>query len=115
MTLDPAHVVAIAVSSLALLGTLAGVVMHRLSTLERRVAKAANSFETHALAKLRPAYPPDISRPGSPKSTGIRTVQPSSRTRRARPATSGVMPGISAMTITAGPSPLRYTSWLTPL
>ena len=45
------------------------------------------------------------SRPGSPNSTGMTTVNPASITRRAKVMTAGVMPGISAMTITAGPSP----------
>lgn len=39
MGIDPA-VATVAVGALALIGTLAGVVMHRLTTLERRVAQA---------------------------------------------------------------------------
>ena len=35
----------------------------------------------------------------------MKTVNPRSTTRRANSATLGVMPGISAITITAGPSP----------
>ncbi len=50
-----------------------------------------------------------MGRPGSPNSDGMATVQPRSTTRRAKPATAGVMPGISEITTTAGPSPLRYT------
>ncbi len=34
-------------------------------------------------------------------------VQPAATTRRAKPATLGVIPGTSAMTITAGPVPAR--------
>ena len=45
---------------------------------------------------------------------GMKTVNPASTTDRVNRATFGVMPGISCMTITAGPSPFRYTSWVTP-
>ena len=37
-------------------------------------------------------------------------VHPAAATRRPNCATSGVMPGISLMTITAGPVPIRKTS-----
>ena len=78
------------------------------------VAKAANSEATHALAIDRAAYPGLGARPGSPKSTGSVTEQPRERTRRAKSATAGVMPGISAITMQLGPSPLRYTSRVNP-
>ena len=45
------------------------------------------------------------SRPGSPNRCGTTAVQPIAATRRAKVATPGVMPGISAITITAGPDP----------
>ena len=48
-------------------------------------------------------------RPGSPKRWGRTAVQPRAATRRPKSATLGVMPGISAMTTTAGPVPVRYT------
>ena len=44
--------------------------------------------------------------PGSPNRCGITAVQPMAATRRANSSTFGVMPGISAMTITAGPDAL---------
>ncbi len=47
------------------------------------------------------------SAPGRPKRCGITAVQPMEVTRRANSATWGVMPGISAITITAGPEPRR--------
>ena len=70
-----------------------------------RRAKARNSFDTHAGASDVAMYGSEMSRPGSPNSTGMTTVNPASITRRANVMTAGVMPGISAMTITAGPSP----------
>ena len=41
-------------------------------------------------------------------------MHPSATTRSAKPSSIGEMPGISAMTTTAGPLPLRNTRWLTP-
>src|SRR5262245_5870056 len=55
-----------------------------------------------------------MGRPGSPKSEGILTLNPASRTRRPKSATSGVIPGISWITITAGPDPARYTDRVVP-
>ena len=54
------------------------------------------------------------SRPGVPKRCGNATVQPNASTRRANSTTFGVMPGISAITITAGPLPARNTSRVLP-
>ena len=51
------------------------------------------------------AYPADGSRPGSPKRLGRTAVHPAAATRRPNSATRGVMPGISLITITAGPEP----------
>ena len=42
-------------------------------------------------------------------------VKPASRTQRAKRATCGLMPGISAITITAGPLPATWTRLMTPL
>src|SRR6476620_5522809 len=39
----------------------------------------------------------------------MRTLKPASRTRRPKSATSGVMPGIAWITITAGPDPAQKT------
>ncbi|SHZ99824.1 Uncharacterised protein [Mycobacteroides abscessus subsp. abscessus] len=41
-------------------------------------------------------------------------VQPISATLRAKSATLGLIPGISAMTITAGPLPFRNTILVSP-
>ena len=46
------------------------------------------------------------SSPSTPNSDGTNTVQPAAATRRANEATSGVIPGISAITMTAGPLPV---------
>ena len=43
--------------------------------------------------------------PSSPNRWGMKTVKPASRTQRANRATWGLMPGISVITITAGPLP----------
>ncbi len=79
-----------------------------------RVAKAANSRETHAGTKDRITYGIDIGLPGSPNRWGITAVQPMSTTRFANSHTPGVMPGISEMTMTAGPVPFLYTSRVFP-
>ena len=42
------------------------------------------------------------------------TVNPAATTSSPNPITSGVRPGISWMTITPGPVPLRYVGWVTP-
>ena len=46
------------------------------------------------------------SRPGTPNRWGSTAVQPMAATLRAKSTTFGVMPGISAITITAGPVPM---------
>src|SRR4029453_1724648 len=53
-------------------------------------------------------------RPGWPNRFGIQTVNPASRTKRAKRATCGVIPGISVITITAGPRPATNTSLVWP-
>ena len=75
-----------------------------------RRAKARNSREMHTLGATFAMFAGVLSAPGSPKRTGMNTVWPRSTTRRANPATAGVMPGISAITMTAVPLPARYTS-----
>ncbi|SKT57377.1 Uncharacterised protein [Mycobacteroides abscessus subsp. abscessus] len=52
--------------------------------------------------------------PGFPKRCGMTAVQPISATFRAKSATLGLIPGISAMTITAGPLPFRNTILVSP-
>ena len=91
----------------------------RLATTRRPgwscpVAQAENSFDTHAGAMALMVLPTVISAPGTPKRWGTTAVHPSSTTRSAKSSTFGVMPGISAKTSTAGPSPLRYTSRVLP-
>ena len=56
------------------------------------------------------AYAADGARPGSPKRLGRTAVHPAAATRRPNSATRGVIPGISLITITAGPEPVRKTS-----
>ncbi len=81
------------------------------------VAMVENSLLTHTPPKLRSRYPPWESRdptsglrPASPKRSGITAVHPRATTRSAKPTTNGEMPGISVITSTTGPAPLRYTS-----
>ena len=74
------------------------------------VAHAENSFDTHAGAIAFTVFPTEGSAPGTPNRWGRTAVQPIATTRSAKSMTFGVMPGISAITITAGPGPCRYTS-----
>jgi hypothetical protein len=46
-------------------------------------------------------------RPSWPNRWGITAVSPAAATFRANAATAGVMPGISLITMTAGPDPVR--------
>ena len=87
------------------------------------VAQITNSRLTHVPSIAEHMYaadrsetrPPGVgSRPGSPKSTGSTAVHPIAATRPANSSTFGVIPGISAITITAGPDPGRRTSRVTP-
>jgi len=52
--------------------------------------------------------------PSRPNSDGMYTVNPASRTQRLKRATCGLMPGISVMTITAGPAPATCTTFVMP-
>src|SRR5215217_4994857 len=54
------------------------------------------------------------SRPGVPNSDGMRTLNPASTTRCANATTCGCRPGISWITITAGPRPPAYTGRVRP-
>jgi hypothetical protein len=49
--------------------------------------------------------------PGVPNRLGNHALHPIAATRRPKSATRGVMPGISEMTMTAGPVPVTKTSW----
>src|SRR3954452_12131755 len=52
--------------------------------------------------------------PASPNRSESTAVQPRATIRSANPSTIGEMPGISVITTTTGPVPLRYTVWVTP-
>jgi len=87
------------------------------------VAHTVNSRLMHARNNESPAYISAASgfgirgtgsRPGSPNSTGSTAEQPIPATMRANASTFGVIPGISAITITAGPVPAEYTTRSTP-
>ena len=81
---------------------------HRVTGAVRLAAKAANSFETQAGSDRPDGVDDAMARPrGRRTERGSTTVQPMPATRRAKSATFGVMPGISAITMTAGPSPSR--------
>ena len=71
------------------------------------VASNVNSRLTHTRASDRATVARFIGAPGRPNSTGITTVKPVATTSSANATTSGVMPGISWMTMTPGPVPLR--------
>ncbi len=70
-------------------------------------ASVANSRLTQARAISAMTYDPAGWRPGVPKRCGITAVIPRSATFRANAATRGVIPGISWITMTAGPAPTR--------
>ena len=66
---------------------------------------ARNSALTHARrSTATPSSTPGTA-PSRPNSDGRYTVKPASRTHRPNRATCGLIPGISGMTITAGPLP----------
>ncbi len=56
----------------------------------------------------------DVSLPGTPKRWGRTALKPASTTRSAKSSTLGVIPGISAITMTAGPEPRRKTTRVLP-
>ena len=70
-------------------------------------ANDVNSRAMQTLAICCNPYAFDGSLPGVPTSDGMITVKPRSTTSFANLVTSGVMPGISWITITPGPSPRR--------
>jgi hypothetical protein len=79
------------------------------------VANTVNSLLMHAgtiddnpysVVDRRLVVAGSMSRPGVPNRWGSTAVHPMSATLRAKSATWGVMPGISAITITAGPEPV---------
>ena len=80
---------------------------HTVTGLVLLRANEENSREMQAGPIDRRAYAPVGGRPGSPNRLGSTAVHPAAATRRPNSATRGVMPGISLMTITAGPAPMR--------
>ena len=80
--------------------------------LDWLAAKARNSALTHARWKMAvPSSAPGTA-PSRPNSEGMYTVNPASLTQRLKRATCGLMPGISVMTITAGPVPVTCTTFV---
>ncbi len=77
-------------------------------------AQVANSRDTQHQASTGVALRADVASPGTPNRCGSTAVHPSSATRSANATTSGVIPGTSAMTITAGPVPRRNTRRVVP-
>ncbi len=88
---------------------------HSVTGAVLSVASAANSFATHAGIIDCTPYPIDGSRPGVPNSDGSTAVKPSSASRRPKPATFGLMPGISVITTMPGPEPMRNSRVRAPL
>ena len=73
-------------------------------------ANAPNSLRMHVRAMTASALAVVPGAPGVPNIDGIATVMPRSTQASANATTSGVMPGISAITTTPGPLPRQYTS-----
>ena len=66
-----------------------------------------NSLLTHTRLVTERIVPTDIAAPGGPNRCGMTTVNPRSTTSSANVITLGVIPGISWITMTPGPDPLR--------
>jgi len=76
--------------------------------LERSVDQAANSRRMQMPRSMVPKeFSGRISLPASPNRWGQNTVMPAAATREAKRSTNGCSPGISWITITAGPVPRR--------
>ena len=69
------------------------------------LASARNSALIQARRKTVAPSSAEATAPSRPNSEGMYTAKPASRTQRAKRATWGLMPGISVITITAGPLP----------
>ena len=79
----------------------------------RPVAIVVNSRLTHTFGSTFAIAPTLIGAPGVPNRCGSTTVYPAATSSSANPITCGVRPGISWITTTPGPVPLRYVGWLT--
>jgi hypothetical protein len=77
-------------------------------------ANARNSALAHARRNVALPSSTAGTPPSRPNSDGMYTVNPASRTQRLKRATCGLIPGISVMTITAGPAPATWTIFVTP-
>ena len=88
---------------------------HDVTGLAWPLAKRLNSREIQISPKVRSTSRTVGGAASRPKIWGITTRRLRSATWRAKAVTKGVMPGISLMTNTAGPSPIRYTSRVIPL
>ena len=72
-----------------------------------RSANSENSRDTHIRSAHRANCPPVTGAPGVPNSDGRYTVYPALTRRSPKAYTPGCSPGISCITITAGPLPSR--------
>ena len=87
---------------------------HWVTGLDSLAANARNSALMHARCRTAPPSSTCGTAPSRPNSDGMYTLNPASRTQRLKRATCGLMPGISVITITAGPLPATCTSLVTP-
>ena len=82
---------------------------HIVTVLVAPAPSARNSALTHARRKIFAPSSALGSSPSTPKSDGMKTVKPASRTQRAKRSRCVPMPGSSCRMITAGPPPAAYT------
>ena len=87
---------------------------HTVTGLDSLAANARNSALMHARCRMAAPSSTCGSAPSRPNSEGMYTVKPASLTQRLKRATCGLMPGISVITITAGPLPDTCTTFVTP-
>ena len=87
---------------------------HAVTGLDSPLANARNSALAHAPRNVAVPSSTAGTAPSRPNSDGMYTLNPASRTQRLKRATCGLMPGISVMTITAGPAPATCTTFVTP-
>ena len=109
--------------SFALAALLASTAAFGASAEEQAKTRRLKAAADHVLAgSVAIAITPITARPAAasgnapsrPNSDGRYTEKPASRTQRAKRATCGLIPGISASTITAGPAPATRTVRVSP-
>ena len=71
------------------------------------MARTVNSRAMHAPVNDEAMYPVEGVRPSWPNMWGSTALSPLAATFRPNSATAGVIPGISLITMTAGPDPVR--------